>query len=108
MSFETGDFLAHYGIKGMKWGRRKTSAPSSRSTEKSERRAKTRSKVKKGAVVTVGVLATVGAVSMSVASSRNQRTDRNVANLLSTVLTVDDIYGRSTYNSPEALKLLRG
>ncbi len=63
---EVGEFLEHFGVKGMKWGKRKgeSDGPSAIKAARKEVRGevkdyfKSNKKVKVGAVVVAGILAT--------------------------------------------------
>lgn len=60
--------LTHYGVKGMRWGFRKSTASSRASIKSSSRRNKNSSvgrKVLKGAAITTGVVAVTGATAVA-------------------------------------------
>ena len=77
MSDEVEDFLAHYGIKGMKWGRRKaieTAGPRTRRPPLTpEQQAKRKAALKKAAVIAGSVVVVAGAAAVAVVIARNSR-----------------------------------
>lgn len=59
MIVDEEDFLEHYGVKGMRWGRRKSSSNTGRD----------RKKTHKGAMIAVGLLAVGGTLAVRKISS---------------------------------------
>lgn len=99
MTFD--DALAHYGVKGMKWGVRKNRT----AAEKAEFRRK----VKKGAKITAGVLAVAGATTAVVVLKRRGNVKVSSIKKVSKPfaggaekLTVKTKHGTSTYGSEAA------
>lgn len=75
----TDDFLAHYGVKGMRWGKRKQSAPTrSSSPRQNEAKAKVAKSMGKKVAI-IGGTAAVAAGALFLASQRKSSFDLDFA-----------------------------
>ena len=73
---DSDDFLAHYGVKGMRWGKRKSRTP--------EQIAKTKSNLKKGAVIVGAVAVAAGAAFVAYKMNNSRVASTPVANISTT------------------------
>lgn len=81
MTTEVDDFLAHYGVPGMKWGRRRTvETPSSTQSKTSLGLSETRKKQIKTAAVVGGVLAAVAVGSLVTVHASKVNSGKKIVN----------------------------
>lgn len=96
MTLTYDDYLAHYGVKGMKWGKRKArgsdsdKSSSDRTPEEQAARKARRKKVAVGVASVVGVAAVVGVTAMSANKIQNGKKTASVISKKAKTINIED------------------